>query len=525
MAALTSSRPGPGPRPRLSRRLLTSPDFIPPPALHAPERSLLDLPERAVQFGTGGFLRGFVDFFVDAANRQGRFLGRIVAISSTGSVRDRSLNEQDGFYTLVVQGVEAGQAKQEHWIIASVSRAVSAPNDWNSVLRLAHNPDLELVFSNTTEVGIAADPSDSASSCPPRSFPGKLTRFLFERAQHFDFALDRGVVVVPCELIENNGDRLREIVLAVSDQWDLGGAFTDWLERAVPFCNTLVDRIVTGAPDAMQREELGSFLGYRDELITVCEPYRQFVIEADESTRGRIGFASSDPAILLTTDVTPYRERKVRLLNGAHTILVPIALMCGCRTVFDAVRDDAVGQFIRLAMFDEIAPTVDAPGADEFAEHVIDRFANPFIEHVLSDISLHGTTKMRVRVVPSIAGYTERNGRFPPSLTFGFAAYLLFMRGDLSISRARDGLPAPRDDAGDSVRAAWASVSGNGDSALSGFVHQICSDISLWGADLSLLPGFHAAVADDLAAIIRDGARRALEEHLAEQLNPSVPSA
>jgi tagaturonate reductase len=504
-------------RPTLNRALARAAAFTPGSGVRFPTPGLLDLPERAVQFGTGGFLRGFVEYFIDAANRAGKFGGRIVAVSSTESGRDKLVSQQDGLYTLLVQGIDNGNAVRDFRVVSSLSRALSARKDWDAVLDVARNPRIELVFSNTTEVGIVFDESDSISLAPPRSFPGKLTAFLHERARHFDYDPSKGLVVLPCELIENNGARLREVVLSLSAQWRLGDRFTRWIERSVPFCNTLVDRIISGTPPAAQLEELSQLLGYRDELLTICEPYRLFAIEAPDDIHGSLGFAAGDPGVLLSDDIRPYRERKVRLLNGGHSILVPTALLCGCETVFDAVRHEVVGEFLRVTMLDEIVPSLDVPGAQAFAGEVLERFSNPFIEHALFDITLHGTEKFRVRVVPSILAFAEKTGRAPPCLAFGFAAYLLFMRGDLHAGRRVGGRPVPRDDKGDQIAAAW-RIHDSAESSLRPLVNTLCANRSLWGVDLGSVPGFPDIVAEHLDAMIHLGVRLALEQHLASLL-------
>lgn len=498
--------------PTLGRDLVLAPGFAARGDVLVPPAALLDLPERVVQFGTGAFLRGFVEFFVDEANRRGEFDGRIVAVSSTGSGRDDVLTAQNGLYTLATQGVDAGTARKEYRVVASLSRALPAHDRWSDVLACARNPELELIVSNTTEVGIALDPDDDPALDPPRSFPGKLTRFLLERARAFDFDTARGVVVLPCELIEDNGDRLREIVLALAERWRLGDEFRHWVETAVPFCNTLVDRIVPGAPGADDAASIRHALGYRDDLVTTCEVYRLFAIEADDAVRARIRFAGADRGIVVTNDVRPYRARKVRLLNGTHTISVAAALLCGCETVREAVEQELVGRFIRQALFDELVPGVDAPGAEAFAAEVMDRFANPFIRHALFDITLQGTMKMRVRVVPAIVEYAARTGRVPASLAFGFAAYLAFMRGDLQAERRRAGLAVPADDHGAAVRDRWTLVERGGD--LAGLVRATCADVATWGTDLAAVPGFADAVTDHLERIDRDGAPAALAAHL-----------
>ena len=479
-----------------------------------PDARLLDLPERAVQFGTGAFLRGFVDYFIDAANRAGRFNGRVVAVGSTGSGRDAVLSEQEGLYTLAVQGMAGGEVRQERRVISALSRAISAKDDWAAVLELARRPELALVFSNTTEVGIVLDEGDAPDANPPRSFPGKLARFLYERANALAFAEEAGVVVIPCELIEGNGDRLREIVLSLGARWNLGADFDAWVRAHVPFCNTLVDRIVPGAPAADAAGRMQEELGYRDGMLTSCEVYRLFAIEGDAVLRARLGFADSDPGIVVTESVAPYRERKVRLLNGAHTITVSMALLAGCETVREAMEHEVVGAFIRRVTLDELVPSVDAPGAEQFARDVLDRFANPFIRHALVDITLQAAMKMRVRVVPSIVQYAAKTGHAPPLVALGFAAYLLYARGDRQDARRAAGLPVPADEQGEALRALWSGVDARSDAALLELARRATADTALWGTDLSAVPGFAQAVGEDLGRLVRDGALATLETQL-----------
>ena len=474
------------------------------------------LPEKAVQFGTGAFLRAFIDVYLDDANSRGAFNGRVVAIASTTSERDRLFREQDGLFTLVTEGLEDGVPRRSTRLIGAVSRALSAADDWHAVLACACNPWLELVFSNTTEVGITLDEGEPADLTPPRSFPGKLTRFLYERARTFAFADSKGVAVIPCELIESNGDRLRETVLTLADRWELGAAFSSWVTRAVPFYNTLVDRIVPGSPPRNEIDGLWEQLGYRDELITVCEPYRLFAIQGDESARRRLSFAAAAPTIVIAEDIAPFRERKVRLLNGAHTIIAPLALLAGCRTVADAMGHDLVGPFVRRVMLEEIVPSLAMlpRDAETFAHQVLERFANPFIKHALLDITLYQTTKLRVRVVPSIVGYAARTGRAPAALALGFAAYLLFMRDD-AVERVA-GRPVPNDVKADAIRALWRHA-GEDDGALVNVARSACADRTLWGEDLTSIAGggFADLVADLLVRAARNGVAGALESHLA----------
>jgi tagaturonate reductase len=500
-------------RRRLSQSTLSAREFR-SEVIEAPLENLLTLPERAVQFGTGAFLRGFIEYFLDAANRSGAFSGKVVAIGSTGSGRDELVNEQDGLYTLAIEGIERGRTHREFRMISSLSRALSASAEWNEVLALARDPQIELVFSNTTEVGIVLDENDRPGS-PPRSFPGKLTMFLLERARAVEYGADGTITVIPCELIEKNGDRLREIVHALADRWSLGNEFLGWLDGNVVFCNTLVDRIVPGKPEPERAAELEEMLGYRDELLTVCEPYRLFAIEAPRDARDRLGFAAADPGVVIADDIEPYRLRKVRLLNGSHSLLAPLALQCGVTTVLDAVGDEDLGEFLRRTMFDELVPACGVSGASEFAADVLDRFSNPYIRHALIDIMLQATAKVRARVVPTIVDYEKREGRTPELTSFGFASFLLFQRGDSLESRRAAGQVIPADDGAQLIRDLWRATDASANSGIARFVDRVCGEQSLWGNDLRTLPGFNEATTIHLSKILQHGVRPALTQLLA----------
>ena len=504
--------------PRLSRELVASPLMAGRTDVDVPPPRILDLPERVVQFGTGAFLRGFAAWLIDEANRAGRFDGSIVAIGSTDSKREAVLNAQDGLYTLSTQGGAGQDSRPRHRIIASVSRALSASTQWSDVLALARDPNIELVISNTTEVGLALDQADDPDAVPPRSFPAKLTRFLLERAKTFDYDVARGLVILPCELVDDNGARLERLVRELAVDWKLGAKFRTWLDDAVAFCNTLVDRIVPGAPPKAEAESFERVHGFRDGLTTLCESYALFAIEGDDALRARLRFPGEDQRVIVTPDIRPYRERKIRLLNGGHTIVVPAALLAGLTTVRDAVRDPRVGGFLRRAMLDEIAPSLDAPGAEAFANDVLRRFDNPYIDHALLDITLHGTTKMRVRVVPSILAFFAQMARPPAALSFGFAAYLAFMRGDLQAERRSAGLAVPQDAEGEQVSALWQSLTPRTEDEYLELVRRLCADEQLWGADLTSIPGFVELVTEHLMRICRQGVLSALDVHVAESV-------
>jgi tagaturonate reductase len=497
-------------RPTLSPAIVST---IPPRSdTTLPTATQLSLPERAVQFGTGALLRGLVDALLDDANRQGVFGGRVVMIGSTGSGRDRALNDQQGLFTLVVQGLVNGEAKREFRVVSSVSRALAATTEWDEVLRCAENPDLELIFSNTTEIGITLDETDlatGASAAPPRSFPGKLTAFLLRRARAFDFDGARAPVVIPTELIEGNGDKLRDIVSTLATRWSAEPEFLSWLEH-VRFCNTLVDRIVPGAPSAAYAAELEPLLPYADGMITVCEPYRLFAIEGDDALRARLRFPAADDGIIVAESITPYRLRKVRLLNGAHTTFVSLAILAGCTTVREAVEDPALGGFLRRTLLREIVPSVDVPGAGQFAREVIDRFANPFLHHLLWDITLQGTTKFKVRVVPSILDSVRATGELPRGLALGLAGFLVFQDGTVQAKRRAAGEPVPADAAGESLLARWSGVADD-PASIAAFVREVLADTELWGADLAAVPGLADLVTENVIAIRTNGPIAAIE--------------
>ena len=490
----------------VSHRLTSSNVALPAPAL-------LDLPERAVQFGTGAFLRGFIDYFLDEANRSGSFGGRVVALGSTASGRDIALNEQDGLFTLISEGASERGPVRDCRVIASVSRALSAQRDWAEVLSVARTAAIEFLFSNTTEVGIAIDDRDHLDAAPPPSFPGKLTRFLLERGRAFGYADDAAPVVIPCELIERNGDRLRELVLTLATRWKVEREFAEWISRAVPFCNTLVDRIVPGRPDDARRRELEQMLGFRDDMMIAAEPYRLFAIEADPETLARLHFATADAGVVLTDDVTPYRERKVRILNGGHTLLASLGLLVGCHTVLEAVQHDLLGRYLQRVLFDEIVPSLAVPDGDAFAQDVLTRFANPFLRHALTDITLQHTSKMRVRVVPSVVQFAERRGVAPSSIAFGFAAYLLLLRDSRTETSTTCPALAP-DNERERVRDHWRHVSNDSAEALGAFAAHVSADEALWQTDLSRVPGFVEQVSSALILMSRKGVPATLAEHL-----------
>ena len=510
------------PLPSLTRQLVLAPTLQAQTKAALPAPKLFNFPEKVLQFGAGGFLRAFADYFIDHANRQNIFNGRIVVVQSTGGSRGNTLHEQDGLFTLCVQGLENGATVETYNVISSISRAFSANEEWPQVLQCAANPQLELVLSNTTEVGIALDESDALDLHPPRSFPGKLAAFLYARFKFFSGAADKGLIMIPCELVDNNGDLLREIIMTLAKNWGLGDDFARWLTSANRFCNSLVDRIVPGTPANETLQQHWHKLGYEDRLLTSAEVYSLWAIQGDDTIRQRLSFVQANPAIIIANDITPFRERKVRILNGTHTLSVPLAFLLGNKIVLDNMKHPLVSKFIERLIFDEIVPSleVDRESATTFAHEVLERWRNPFLQHQLISILLQSTSKMRARNVPTILRYDQKMKKTPPLITCGFAAYLLVMRGvekqNDKIYGRRGDEPYPiNDDQAGYFYKIWSKVNVNDQQSVENFVRTVCHNESLWGTSLAALSGFAEAVSESLYLMLREGVEKAIERIVA----------
>lgn len=380
--------------------------------------------ERIIQFGEGNFLRGFADYFIHKLNEKGLFDGSVVIVQPIAKGLTDTINAQKGEYNLYLRGIQDGKEVCEHTKIQSVSRAINPYEDFDAYLSLAGDPNFRFIISNTTEAGIAYDDSCEITDAPPSSFPAKLTVLLNER---FKKGL-KGFIILSCELIDHNGDELKKCVLKYADKWNLGEDFKKWLVEENSFCNTLVDRIVTGYPRE-EAEKLCEELGYEDKLLDTAEIFHLWVIEGhfeDELPLQKAGFN-----VVWTDDVTPYKKRKVRILNGGHTSMVTGALLSGLETVGQCVNDEVVGNFLKKCLFTEIVPTLGGSAEDEnFANAVLERFANPYIKHLLRSIALNSVSKFSVRVLPTILEYKEQQGEYPLSLTMALAALIEFYKTD-----------------------------------------------------------------------------------------------
>ena len=385
--------------------------------------------ETVIQFGEGGFLRGFVDYFFHKLQEKGLYDGKIVVVQPIEKGMCQMLADQNCEYNLFLRGVENGQVVNEHTHVTSISRALNPYTQYEDYIALAASPDLRVLVSNTTEAGIEYLGTEKLTDMPPKSYPAKLTQFLYKR---FEAGL-KGMILLPCELIDNNGDNLKACVLKYADLWELGDGFKNWLEKENDFCNTLVDRIVTGYPRD-EVEELTKQIGYQDNLIDTAEIFHLWVIgghHEDELPFNKAGYH-----IVWTDDVKPYKKRKVRILNGGHTSMVLGAYLYGLETVGDCLKDETVRAYLEKCLFDEIVPTLGNSETDiQFAKDVLERFSNPFIKHMLLSIALNSVSKFQVRVLPTILEYKEKFGKYPAALTFSMASLIAFYRTD----KANDG--------------------------------------------------------------------------------------
>ena len=477
-------------------------------------------PVKVLQFGEGNFLRAFVDYMIDIANEKSDFNGSVALVKpiQMGTLFP-AFKEQDYRYTVMLRGLVDGQAVEQTRVVTSVSDAVDAYADYARYADYAKLPSLRFIVSNTTEAGIVLDETDEFSLCPPKSYPGKLTKFLFERAEAFDYAQDKGLIILPVELIDDNGIMLKKCVKALAKQWALGEKFEQWLETACVFTSTLVDRIVTGYPRG-EAETLYEEFGYRDNMLDTAEPFGLWVIEGPAWIEDELPFKKAGCNVIFTQDVSPYKLRKVRMLNGAHTSMVLGAYLAGHEIVGDCMADDTMRAYMSQALFNEIMPTLDLPKDDleAFASAIFERFSNPFNRHLLLSIALNSQSKFRARVLPTIKEYVKRTGRLPKILTFSMAAFIAFYCGKkkedgsfVGVRAAGNEYPIADDQF---VLDFFAGMTGKPAAEIA---RAVLTNVDFWGSDLTAeLPGFEASVAASLDAIFTKGAAKAIEEVVAK---------
>ena len=480
---------------------------------------LKNAPERVLQFGEGNFLRAFADYWFDMANEKAGWNGKCVLVQPIAQGLTQLINRQEGLYTLYLRGRQNGEEVDAKRVISSVSRSLNPyeKQDYDAMMDVAAGEALEYIVSNTTEAGIVYDPSCRLEDCPPASFPAKLTQVLLHRWR----AGRPGVVVLSCELIDNNGKELLRCVNQYIKQWGLEAGFARWVNGDCTVSATRGDRIVPGRiRDAAEAARLEDENGYRDALIDVGEVFGVWNIEGPEWLAEKLPFRAAGLNCPVVPDVTPYKKRKVRILNGAHTGFVLGAHLAGYDIVRDCMQDDVILGFMNRMLHEEVIPTLplDRQNLEAFAAAVQDRFNNPFINHELMSITLNSTSKWRARNMPSLLEYAQTAGKLPPCLAMSFAAYIAFYSSDIQ-ALTEQGLVCRRPKGNEYtvsddrwVLEFYYSRRGVSDETL---VHDVMTNEKMWGQDLTLGPGFEPAAAENLRRIRTEGARAAFAACLA----------
>lgn len=470
-------------------------------------------PEKVLQYGEGNFLRGFAEYFIDRCNEEVGFNSKVVMIQpiAGGKFIADKINNQDGLYTLYLRGQKDGQAIEKKRIISCVSRCLNPYVDNDAVLKCAENPDIRYIISNTTEAGIAYDPSCNYEDIPVGSFPGKLTKLLYTRYKFFNGDATKGIIILSCELIDDNGKELKKCVDKYCAQWGLEEGFSAWLNESCMFCSTLVDRIVTGFPrdEAMKLNEEN---GYIDDIMDTGELFGRWVIEGPEWLNDELPFIKAGLPVLVTQDIKPYKMQKVRILNGTHTAMEIGSYLSGQNIVRDSMKDPVLREFIEQIIDDEIVPTLTLPKEESvrFANAVRDRFLNPYIDHSLLSITLNATSKWRARVLPTVKEYIEKNGRVPKCLAMSMALQIEFYHrgryenGEMIGMRNRERYSIKDD------KEVLDFYAEHVNTPAEYLIPAVLSNTMLWGEDLTRLPGFAYEVEKDFRDIWYKGAYEAI---------------
>jgi tagaturonate reductase len=470
--------------------------------------------ERVLQFGTGNFLRGFADWMIDGLNSRGLFDGGIVVVQATTRGLASKFNAQEGLYTVLLRGIDQGRLVEDRRVVTAITRALDPHTQFDSFLECARNPDLRFIVSNTTEAGIAFNPNDRLTDRPPAGFPGKLTVFLLERYRTLP---DRGFIVLPCELIERNGERLRHVLIQTAQGWGVDGGFIEWITAANVFADTLVDRIVPGYPHEEARTMFETW-GYMDELLVAGEPFHFFAI-APRNVARELPLDQAGFNVVFADDITPYRERKVRILNGSHTSVALAAFLAGKDTVKECMDDPVLREFVETVLRTEIGPTLTLPAEEvsAFIDATLDRYSNPHLKHLLLSISLYSVSKFRARLVPVIRKYVQLKGEIPIRVAFALAALIAFYRGteirDAALIGFRTGHEYRiQDEPG--VLEIFAGLWSAPDTSPATLTDAVLGQTAWWDCDLREIPGLTAAVSRHLTVILTRGVPAALDQIL-----------
>lgn len=471
-------------------------------------------PTKIMQFGEGNFLRAFIDWQIHHLNKTNGLNAGISIIRPIDYDTLPLLNTQDGLYTTIVRGLnEEGKVVEQVELIDCVNEEIPVYQAYDQFMQLAESAHLEVIFSNTTEAGIEFVDTDALTDAPAKSFPAKLTQWLYKRFKTFGGAIDKGLMIIPCELIDYNGDKLKEIVLQYVELWHLEPEFKHWINEVNHFCSTLVDRIVTGFPRE-EHNDLQSKLGYEDNFMVTAEYFHLFVIQGPEDLKDILCLHNTDLNILVVDDIYPYKQRKVAILNGAHTALVPLAYMSGIDTVGEAVNDVTIGRYVEQLIFNEIIPTLNLANEElnSFANDVIKRFKNPFIQHQLMSISLNSMTKFTTRILPQLIKYIETKGEVPQLMASAIAGQIFMYKG------VRDGQQIALADSDvwlEHFSANWQAFEDNSIS-LEQLVAGVLSADWHWHQDLTLLPELLKTVTSMLDAFLAHGVEATLSKVLGQ---------
>ncbi|RAI92234.1 tagaturonate reductase [Algoriphagus yeomjeoni] len=452
-------------------------------------------PVKILQFGNGNFLRGFTDWMIEKSNEANVFDGNIHIVQVHSKSGSNPMKDQDCLFHVIEQGLKNGELVQETTLVKCVAEITNVFEEYEEYLKIGENPDLRFVVSNTTEAGIVFDQTDHSADSISKTFPGKLTALLYHRFKTFKGDASKGLIFLPCELIEANGEALKECIQKYISFWKLPAEFSEWIDWKNVFCNTLVDRIVPGFPKG-SIDEIQENLGYKDDMAVMVEPYHFWAIEGAETVKEEFPLDKAGLNVKFVDNLAPFRTQKVRILNGGHTSMVPYAYLKGLRTVREAVENPEIGAFLKEAIYEEIIPTLDMPQEEleQFANDVLERFANPFIVHELKSIALNSISKFKVRVLPSLLAYYELKKACPEKLILSFAALLVFYKGNYK------GEETPVNDNPTLMtefKSAWALGS------TEQTVSKLLSERSYWGEDLSAYEGLVEAVREAVDGLLK----------------------
>ncbi|WP_183578215.1 tagaturonate reductase [Mucilaginibacter sp. X5P1] len=464
------------------------------PGVKFPDQKVFSLPEKVLQFGTGVFVRGLIDYYINKANHAGIFNGRAVLIKSTEAGDINSFNVQDNLFTQIMKSTNDGVEIEETIVNAAISRVINA-KDWAQVLACAANPGIKIIISNTTEIGIILDETDSISFRPPVSFPAKLLSFLYARYHAFKGTGDSGMVIIPTELIPDNASKLKAILNVLAANENLPVGFIDWLNNSNDFCNSLVDRIVPGRLPLNEHLEKQKELGYEDELMIMSETFGLWAIEtSNEQTKAILSFSKADSGIHIVPNIDKFRELKLRLLNGSHNLSCAVGFLAGFKTVKEAMANPVFDRLMQQLINTEIAAAIVSPAitiedAREFGTEVLKRYRNPYIEFDWLSICVQDTSKIKIRAVPIVQQHFRKYGFVPDAICLGFAAYILFMHAKTEIDGDRYGISDGQkykiiDDFAGLLSQKWHSYQGLD------LVRSVLGDKALWDQDLSVFTDF-----------------------------------